>query len=90
MVLVRAVQTPTVSEQLWANTVDDGVLDLTFALCATHWLDLSYLSGIHAYQSGREEWFDEATTLLHQITRAAQWDPKEISNMARWQRVLLT
>ncbi len=77
-------------DKLWSaadSTIGDCV---TFTLCAAHWLDLSYLTGISGTLNSRRDWFLIATDLLHRILRSAGWDPKEMSNLLAWHRAQLT
>lgn len=76
-------------DRLWDGYLP-GREEVAFVLCAAHWMDLSYISGVCAQHQRRADWFDTASALLRQIFLAARWDPKEIANMVTWQRVQLT
>lgn len=78
------------ADRLWDGFDGDSGGLLAFSLCAAHWMDLSYLSGVRAREYHRLDWFNEASALLRQICEVARWDEKEISNMLTWQRVQLT
>ncbi len=89
--LEDSFQSRKANEVLWdglrPSTTDDRLL---FDLCVAHWMDLSYLSGMQGRRLHRRDWIGEATTLLNQICRGARWDVREVANMMKWQRVLLT
>lgn len=79
-----------VSDRLWAaaaTATDDTV---TFSLCAAHWMDLSYFTGVSGVVNGRPDWSLIANDLLCAILRAAGWDFKEMSNLLAWRRAQLT
>jgi hypothetical protein len=87
--LEHSFQNTDAFERMWSGLQPDDT-ELTFVLCAAHWMDLSYLSGVHGRQYQRGSWSQVATDLLHEICRAAGWDAREIANQVVWQRVLLT
>jgi hypothetical protein len=87
--LEHSFQDVAAFERLWGGLQPDHT-ELAFALCTGHWLDLSYLCGIHGRRYRRVQWTRAATDLLDEICHQAGWDAKEIANQMVWQRVLLT
>jgi len=77
-------------ELLWSGFEPVAGDRVVFILCAAHWMDLSYRSGVNGRTLGRPDWFSAGSNLLVHILAAAKWDPKEITNMVTWQRVQLT
>jgi hypothetical protein len=77
-------------EVLWAGFVRGDDPPFRFALCAGHWLDIGFTIQIRAIRLQQLIWRNESINLLRQVCQEAGWDPKEISNMMTWQRVLLT
>ena len=77
-------------DKLWSSIDTTSGDAVTFTLCAAHWLDLSYLTGVSGTLNCRRDWFLIASELLHQILNGAGWDPKEMSNLLAWRRGQLT
>jgi hypothetical protein len=69
--------------QAWGSVSPDRVI---FALCAAHWMDLSFLTGLYGRLYERRDWMAEGTGLLKEICITAGWDVKEIANMIAWRK----
>lgn len=74
---------------LWAG-FDPTQEQMTYTMCAVHWMDVSYVAGVHAYRHRRSDWLHEASALLDRVCYASKWDTKEMSNLLTWQRMQLT
>jgi hypothetical protein len=89
--LEHSFQSRRAVDTLWDGLAPSGTRNrLLFDLCVAHWMDLSYLTGIQGRRLKRRDWVGEGSTLLDQACRGARWDAREMANMMKWQRVLLT
>lgn len=85
----EAIESTAEHDRLWDNFSegDDGPV---FDMCLFHWMNLAYqlrrLGVIHRRQS----WVTFSLGLLARVSADAGIDPKEISNLLIWRRVLLT
>jgi hypothetical protein len=87
MTLEQAINSQRATDVLWDGLALASSDRVTFALCGAHWMDLSYLAGLHGRLQGRRDWSAEGSALLKDICTSAGWDVKEIANMIVWRNL---